>query len=139
MPITKIDNKLDIDLTKLFSILDEEAPDVIIYEDIKSIYGVNKNTMFSLGKQIGYVKAYATIKGLTTFKVSAKTWQKKLHKDIPLVQIDGKYKQTIYKSISLLLSLIGKDRFEKDFKNKGSYHDGLIDAYMLAYFYYTLK
>jgi len=134
IPITKIGNKKDVDLKLLFSILNSEGPDLIIYEDIKTIFGVSKTTMFSLGKQIGYIKAYAAFTETTTYKIAPKKWQEIIHSNIALIQIDGKYKESFYKSISALYNILPENIIKDKFFKQKRYDDGLIDAYLLAYY-----
>jgi len=134
MPTIKIGKKNDIDLQELINILKQEKPDIVIFEEINNIYKVSKNTMFSLGKQYGYIKAICTAMNINYYSIEPKKWQKILI-DVPRSNIQGNYKETFYKSISLLSILLDNERIDKDFKIKTKYHDGKVDAYMLAYYY----
>lgn len=136
MPIIKIGKKKDIDLQKLIDILKKEKPDIVIFEEINNIYKVAKNTMFSLGKQYGYIKAICTAMNISYYSIEPKKWQKILI-DVPRSNIQGNYKETFFKSISLLHMILDTNKINKDFKVKTKYHDGKVDAYMLAYYYYV--
>jgi len=136
MPIIKIGKKKDINLQELINILKQEKPDIVIFEEINNIYKVAKNTMFSLGKQYGYIKAICTALNINYYSIEPKKWQKILT-DIPRSNIQGNYKETFFKSISLLHMILDTNKIDKDFKIKTKYHDGKVDAYMLAYYYYV--
>ena len=138
MPTIKIGKRKDVDLAKFISIIKNEKPHTIIYEDIKSIYQVAKPTMLSLGKQIGYVAGIAKVLNINTYRVAPQVWQKSLLKNIPLMNVNGSYKETFYKSVSLLHTLLPEENIMKDFFVKTRYHDGKVDAYLLAYYLHLL-
>ena len=147
MPITHIKDKKRyktiIDKNKLVSILDNYNPDIIVFENINSIFGVKKSTMLSLGKQIGYIELYATIKDIKYKEIAPKEWQKSIYKhfniDTKTVDTisgyDKRYKDTFYLSFKALEHIISNDVIEKHFrkKNNNKYKDGRIDAFLIAF------
>lgn len=140
MPIYKYHGSNDINIKDYFKILDKHKDDVkyIIIEDIKSIFGVSKRTMLSMGKQIGYIQAYCNINNIPLLIVKPKQWQT-INKNIPQVDhpnIVGKYKDTFYESINTLFYLLGVEKVNSIFLNKKRYHDGKIDAFLIAYYIY---
>lgn len=136
MPTVNVNDKNDVDLKELFNILDKHNINYIVIEKINNIYGISKNTMLSLGKQIGYITAYATIRNIPLITVKPKDWIKHIHKDVVEFRVDGNYKETFYKSISKLIEILGKDDVDKNFLIRKRYHDGMVDAYLLAYYVY---
>ena len=135
MPLTKVNNKKDIDINMLFEILDGYNDiEYIAIEKLNNIFGVSKNTMLSLGKQIGYITAYSVFKKIPLIIVHPKDWQKYAHQDTVELYISGNYKETFYKSISKLINILGKEEVDRNFLLRSRYHDGRVDAYLMAYY-----
>lgn len=134
MPIYKNQGKPDIDVKELSKTLSHVKriynTNMFAWEYINNIYGVSKNTMRSLGIQIGYLRMFCAKENQLYKEIAPKIWQKQMF--IPVnksIEKDNDKKTKIYalEAAKLLLH----EEIES-FKKRTKYHDGLIDAFLIA-------
>lgn len=98
MPIVSEQGHNVLDVKELYSILNKYNIKLIVIEKISNIYGVSKSTMFSLGKQIGYITSYSIYKNIKLIEILPKTWEYYFYKghDLEVEDISMLNDDTIY-------------------------------------------
>lgn len=133
-PFKKREDRKTIDIKELHNLLirinDKYNPAIFAWEHIFTIFKVSKGTMRSLGIQLGIMRALVISLNKPYIEVSAKEWQRTMFYNMfpdDLKKDKGYTKEIALKKIE---QLIGDKT--KLFKNRTSYHDGMIDAFLIA-------
>lgn len=122
--------------------------DTIVMEDIQNIYGVSKHTMFSLGRQVGLIEGIVehftdidtrnNVLTLELVTIRPKEWQRYMFSKIDKsnVSISSKIKSTKQYALEVFKQLYPE--WLNKVKARKVYHDGIIDAVLLAAYYWEI-
>lgn len=114
---------------------------IFVIEDIHSIFGVSKGSMFTMGRGVGRLEASVVCNGGGLYHVQPKKWQLTIWKPEDIVIKDPsakrKVKDTKATSMNAVKRLYPGTDFrygdnEKKTGKRTKEHDGLIDAVLIA-------
>lgn len=124
----------EINSNALKSIMQELTDkDHIVIEDVHSIFGASAKSNFMFGKVCGIIQALANTTPATVTLVPPKAWQKKIWEASDIILKNGK-KDTKKTSLAAATRLAPNVDFRKSERSKIP-HDGIVDAYLIAYSY----
>lgn len=139
-----------IDLKSLCRIINGLKGCCVALEEIHSIYGTSKGSMFTMGKVLGNIEAALICNGLDFEYVKPYDWQRGVWKDVDMVfkspdkrgRIRTDTKPTslnaakrLYPNIDLRYGDEEKARTGRWARKKD--HDGLVDALLIAHYLKT--
>lgn len=132
--IPKVKGKVDYNqLYKMWKDI-SEGSNMIIMEEVHSIFGTSANSNFSFGHINGFLLGIVVSCLIPYILVQPKEWQKDIWINQDKVFKPGKTKKTIdTKSTSLLAAkrLFPNTDFRKSSKSE-KFHDGLVDAGLIG-------
>jgi len=123
------------------SLLEIKYPDVVIIEDVHSIFGVSSNANFEFGRIVGQIQGIVQAMNFKYVLVQPKAWQKECWQGVKPVEINtGKKTKTgepKYKIDTKATSLIAAKRLAPNesilaTERSSKPHDGLVDAFLIA-------
>lgn len=126
----------EIDIKALYKIIYKYRDHGIVFEEIQTIFSVSKTTMYSLGRQTGFLYALCTVLKAKFVTVNPKKWQNFYFKQFPkrFFKKDGSL-DTKGTALYVAQRILPKeDFFKPDSKRSRKAHDGIVDAYLLAYY-----
>lgn len=112
-----------------------------VIEDIHSIFGVSKGSMFTMGRGLGAIEASVICNGGGLLHVAPKKWQSFIWTDDDIVIKDPSAKRKVKDTKATSLNAIKRLYPDQDFRYGDSEkktgkrtkdHDGLIDAVLIA-------
>jgi hypothetical protein len=139
-------SKNGLDLLYLCNLIDEIETNfnpIWLLENIHSIWGTGKSSMFKMGRGLGNIEAALVCNGCEFKYITPKEWQKLIWKDSDIVYKDPLAKKKVKdtKATSLnavkrlfpneLEKLIYGDN-EKQSGRRTKLHEGIVDAVLIA-------
>lgn len=116
---------------------------IFVIEDIHSIFGVSKGSMFTMGRGVGNLEASVICNGGGLCHVTPKKWQSAIWKPEDIVLKDPSAKRKIKDTKATSMNAVKRLYPNVDFrygdneKKTGKRvrdHDGLIDAVLIAFY-----
>jgi len=125
MPLLK--NGKDYDIRMIRNIIMSSNANLIITEDVHSIFGSSSSSNFMFGFGVGLIRGMIEISGIPYQLVSPKTWQKEAWVGINKVKEAKLNSQAAVHRLFPGVNLKATARSTKD-------HDGIIDALLIGYY-----
>ena len=122
---------------ELLDFLSPYDVDVIAIEDVHSIYGTSAKSNFEFGRSLGVAEAIADVVCNKIVRVSPKNWQGKMFDGVDIILKKNKKSKDTKAMAAMAFNKqypqLG-DKFKITPKGNSSknYHDGLVDAALIA-------
>jgi hypothetical protein len=148
MPVIKNDKKYKqrfnkfVDVNKLYGIISTyhstHGVEAVVIEDIGNIYGIDKFSMYSLGRQRGLIEGLCNCIGVKVVDYKPKVWQGYMFAKIDkVVDVNATIKKTKIYALEVFKKLY-PHLVTKVMKRKNP-KDGLIDATLIGRFYWEMN
>jgi hypothetical protein len=148
MPIVKNDEKHKkrfnkfIDVNKLYKTISTyhstHGVEAVVIEDIGNIYGIDKFSMYSLGRQRGLIEGLCNCIGVKVIDYKPKVWQGYMFAKIDkVIDVNATIKKTKIYALEAFKKLY-PHWVSKVMKRKNP-KDGLIDAALIGRFHWEMN
>lgn len=148
MPIVKDDKKHKqrfskfIDVSKLYEIISNYhsiyGVEALVIEDIGNIFGIDKFSMYSLGRQRGLIEGLCNCIGVKVVDYKPKVWQGYMFAKVDkVIDVNATIKKTKVYALEVFKKLY-PHLVTKVMKKKNP-KDGLVDATLIGRFYWEMN